>query len=468
MNKIIKSILNSSLFLLSIGGTGCSDSFLDPNLSQSKDFETSINTVKDLQTILNGGYSLLKGYSCYGRNLIIKAEARSDNIAPGNSFSDGDFMNIFSMKMTADNGEVNSLWQSLYTSIQNANIVINKERVSGNTKELAQIKGQAYILRALAHFDLLRFYGQQFINGQGGMGSMGIPYVMTVGVPEFMYPKRETVNENYVHLMQDLDYAISIMNPSLDNPTKHFFSFYAAHALKARIATYFKKYDIAEKEAEIVIDSRKYLIASAKEYANTFLNKSGANIIFSLAMSETDNLGTRSLASIYRGIGQGNVIVLKELYECYEAEDIRKSFIKPTEDNNWEYINLGKYPKTDIPTDDIPVIRFEEVVLIYAEALLNNGKSYEALSELNKIPSNRNAILYTQATIQNILLERRKEFAFEGLRFDDLARNHQDIPMVDPLRQRFKNVKAGDYSYAFPIPQTEININKNLKQNYGY
>ena len=50
------------------------------------------------------------------------------------------------------------------------------------------------------------------------------------------------------------------------------------------------------------------------------------------------------------------------------------------------------------------------------------GKVSQALTELNKIPANRNAVTYTNVTMQNILLERRKELAFEGFRFDDIAR----------------------------------------------
>lgn len=92
----------------------------------------------------------------------------------------------------------------------------------------------------------------------------------------------------------------------------------------------------------------------------------------------------------------------------------------------------------------------------------------QALAELNKIPANRNAVTYTNATMQNILLERRKELAFEGFRFDDIARTGMDMPLVDNLRQRYGNVKFGEYKYAFPIPDAEISANSNVKQNFGY
>lgn len=187
-------------------------------------------------------------------------------------------------------------------------------------------------------------------------------------------------------------------------------------------------------------------------------------------MNANDNLGNNSLANIYRGAAYGDIVALKDLYDIYDNGDIRKTaaFIRNNGTSTEEYRNIGKYPSTASPIDDIPVIRIEEIVLLYAEALLANGKVSQALAELNKIPANRNAVTYTNATMQNILLERRKELAFEGFRFDDIARTGMDMPLVDNLRQRYGNVKFGEYKYAFPIPDAEISANSNVKQNFGY
>lgn len=82
--------------------------------------------------------------------------------------------------------------------------------------------------------------------------------------------------------MKDLDQAITLMNSSLDNQTKHYFTSYSANALKARVAAYFKRYDVVEKEAGIVVNSGRYTIATAAGYANTFSQNSTANVIFLL------------------------------------------------------------------------------------------------------------------------------------------------------------------------------------------
>src|SRR5690606_33235686 len=114
--------------------------------------------------------------------------------------------------------------------------------------------------------------------------------------------------------------------------------------------------------------------------------------------------------------------------------------------------NMGKYPMGAPYSDNIKVIRYEEIVLNYAEALIETNPSL-ALEYLNSIPENRNGNTYSTANMENILKERRKELAFEGFRFDDLARMGRNIPLLDPNVPHHGGVTYGDSKYAFPIPQ---------------
>lgn len=468
MKKIFIKIFFSALTLSVI--SACNDEGLDPTLSQAKDLEASINTVNDLRTVLAGGYDRMTSVSYYGRDLIIFGEVRTDNCF--SNANSNRFVSVGQMSMLPSDAYASDTWTRIYQAIGNANIVINKSssQLSGDTGEINHIKGQALIMRALGHFDLLRVFGQQFVDGQGGMNALGVPYVTTFRDSNSLYPSRNTVQENYDNIINDLDNAISLMNASYDDPSKHYLTSLAAHAIKARVALYFKKYQIAENEAKIVVDSGKYTIANATNYAATFKTDSTPNVIFSLDFNANDNLGNNSLASIYRGSAYGDIVALKNLYDAYDSGDIRKTstFIAPNGSSTLEYRNIGKYPTVATPADDVPVVRIEEVVLIYAEALLNNAKAADALIQLNKIPANRNASPYTVATMDNILLERRKELAFEGFRFDDLARTGKSIPLVDPVRQKFGTVNYGSFKYAFPIPQSEVGANGNVKQNNGY
>lgn len=467
MKKIIYFLTFSTLIAGFV--TSCRDADLDPALLQQKEIEASINTVEDLAAILNSSYDRMSQASYYGRDIIIYGEVRSDN-AYSNANSNR-FVTVGQMKMDIGDAYPRDTWTQIYSSIASANIVIGKSESSlkGDLAKIRHLKGQAYLIRALAHFDLVRLFGQQHVNG-GGMSAMGVPYVTTFKDVSQLLPARNTVQEVYTLAKKDIDSALQLMDPSLDDSSKHFLTTQSANAILARIALYFDDTQTAEVAAGKVVNSNKFSIASSANFASTFNTDSTSNVVFSIAASPVDNIGINGLANIYRGVSYGDVVILKDLFNQYAAGDVRgtTTFIQPRTAAALDYRNIGKYPTMGTFSDDIPVIRFEEVVLIYAEALLRNNKNTEALTQLNKIPSNRGAANYASATLDNILLERRKELAFEGFRFDDLARSKKSLPLVDNARQTYGTVTYGAYNYAFPIPSAETGANSNVKQNSGY
>lgn len=135
---------------------------------------------------------------------------------------------------------------------------------------------------------------------------------------------------------------------------------------------------------------------------------------------------------------------------------------------------LGKFPSMN-GADNVTLFRVEEMHLIAAETSLRAGNATDALSYLNNIPAIRGlgAGYYASATLENILEERRKEFAFEGLRFHDLSRMGMDMPLIDGFKQLNDDLTGtppvyGSHRYAYPISLSERNANPNMVQNYGY
>lgn len=467
----MKKILYFLTLSLFVGGlaVSCRDADLDPTLAQAKDLATSINSTEDLKSVLNATYDRMSQTAYYGRDVIIYGEVRSDN-AFSNANSNR-FVTVGQMKMVAADAYPTDTWTQIYRTIATANIVINKPEasISGDPAEIKHLKGQAYIIRALAHFDLVRLFGQQHVNN-GGMAALGVPYVKVFKDPNSLLPKRNTVQEVYNFAKEDIATALQLMDSSYDDSSKHFFTTQSANAVLARMALYFDDTQTAEAAAQKVVTSNKYTIASSSQFASTFNTDSRPNVIFAISATSTDNMGINGLANIYRGASYGDVVILKDLYDRYEAGDVRgtSTFIQPRTAAAADFRNVGKYPTMGTFSDDIPVIRYEEVVLIYAEALLKNSKAGNALTELNKIPANRGAAAYTSVDLDKILLERRKELAFEGFRFDDLARTKKSLPLVDNVRQTYGTVTYGAYNYAFPIPGAETGANSNVVQNSGY
>lgn len=456
MKKVIYT-----LFSIALLATGCTD--LDPTLEQDKILGESINSVEDVRSVLNSAYNRMSSRDYYGRDVIIFGEVRSDN-----AYSDANsnrFVTVAKMDMNRTDAYASDTWTQINKTIVSTNVVINADRakITGDVTTLNHYLGEAYAIRALAHFDLLKLYGQQYQESDRTK-ALGVPYTKVFG--KAIYPARETVQRTYELIMEDLNAAISNLSASKDDASAHYITTFAAYALKARIALFFEDWATARDAAKYVIDHKgsRLDIAAPDDFAKTFTTDNTKNQIFSIANNDSDNTGVNSLGNIYFG-SYGDVVMLNDLYSKYETGDVRRALFSE--------VKAGKTYRMRKQTDiigaqDIPIIRYEEVVLTYAEALFRLGDTANALAQLNLIPAKRRATAYTSATLENILLERRKEFAGEGFRFYDIARNKQDMPLVDDALQTYGTVTYGSYKYSFPIPDAEMGANGNMVQNKGY
>jgi tetratricopeptide (TPR) repeat protein len=437
--------------------SNCSTADLEPTLAQIKNLDTSINSTEDLEGILKGALNRLTQSNYYGRNFIITDEIRGINVfANGNS---GRFQTEAELNYIPSNND--GIWERAYAVIASANIIINAdmEKLDGEANAINHIQGQAYFLRALAHFDLLRQYGQQYAGG----GTLGVPYVMEFKGEE-LSPARNSVQEVKTSIYSDLEKAYSLMNSAISSD-KQYPSKYAAKALESRLALYFKEWDKAIAAAREVITSNVYSIISAADYVNSFAVDNSANSIFELAFDDVDNVGINGLGYIYRGNSYGDIEVLPEVQEIYTADDVRAAILGFEGD---KLRNMGKYPDLQ-STDNVILLRIEEVVLNLAEALFEKGQTDAAVTELNKITAARNATPYSGTiTKADILMERRKELIFEGFHFFDLSRNGLPVEKVSELQNISATIPAGDYRYALPIPIVEMDANSNMEQNNGY
>lgn len=447
----------------------CEDNDLDPTLSVNKDIAT-ITTVADLNLVISGAYDRMTNSYYYGRDILIFGDVRSDNAySNGNS---GRFVTVGSMDMVDSDGYPRDTFTQIYTVIGSSNIVINSTIESTSTAETSQInyyKGQALALRALAHYDLLRLFGQQNVDG-GGLAANGIAYVK-----EFQSgnstPSRNTVAEVKGFIYADLDQALTLMNVELDG-SKETVTTAAVNAIKARVALYFEDWTVAKdasNKAMTAATANGTRIAQSNEFVNTYAMPTPVNSIFELAFRDNDNQSSDGLYNIYAETNYGDVAVLQDFKNQFTASDVRGTASMLAVDSKNKLRNVGKFISA---SSNVPLIRFEEMVLVNAEAsFMLNIADPSVLVSLNSIAGNRGADLYITVTRNDILNERRKELAFEGFRFDDLARTKKDMPVVDALKQTYDDKGAivfGSYRYAFPIPLVETNANANAAQNKGY
>ncbi|TNE58694.1 MAG: RagB/SusD family nutrient uptake outer membrane protein [Bacteroidetes bacterium] len=453
-NILIKTAHTLLLILIA----SCTTEDLNPTLEQDNAVEDSINTIDDLKGVLRGAYAGMTAAGYYGRDFIIDNEVRTDNVfANGHSSR---FVSTASFLLMS--GSNAGVWRIAYQVIARANIVIGTDlsTLTGDAAYARHLQGQAYAIRALAHFDLLRNYGQQHVDVDGD--PLGVPYI-TEFLGDNLLPARNTVDENRVMILQDLRTAFELMQDDYFDASKEFMSKYTAKALESKVAIYFGLWEEAKAAAKAVINTGLYTIIPADQYVASFSEDGSLNSIFELAFSDLDRLAFNSLGFIYKGDVYGDIQVLPNVEPLYEAGDVRADILG-YEGNKLR--NLGKYPDL-LGSDNVPVIRYEEVLLNYAEALFETGG--DALTELNKLTALRGASAYmAPITKDDILNERRKELIFEGFRYDDLLRTGRGIEKVDFEQNILESIPYGDPRLAFPIPQFEIEANSNMIQNTGY
>jgi hypothetical protein len=372
-------------------------------------------------------------------------------------------------------------WSTIYGVIAMCNIVIQADHANleGDQNAISHTVGQAYALRALAHFDLLKDYGQHFISGQGGSSSLGVPYVKTYRDPANLSPSRDTVQSNVDNIVADFNQGISMMNSTSDN--SQYMNKGAAYALLARAALYYGSvnsayYAAAASASKWVLDNWSKAAVGPSGYMSSWYTDNAVNHLFTIAASGTDNAGINGVANIYRGPTYGDLRIVEgdgadDVHDVYEAADIRYTSQGMIGMEGGYLSMLGKWPSMDFSDDNV-VIRVEEMHLIYAEASLRAGDAATAKTYLNNVQAARGAT-QTDATLDNIILERRREFFGEGHRFYDIARLGMDIPLVDVIKQTHDDLtgaspEAGNYRFAYPISLSERNANPNIVQNYGY
>lgn len=450
MKKLLLFISSSAFLFYS-----CTAENLEPTLATIKDAEGSITSADDLAGLVRGALDQLTTTVYYGRSFIVSDEIRGITTwANGNS---GRFTTQATYGYVASTGL--GIWATAYRMISRTNLILSQDEANldGEPSEISHYKGQAHFLRALGHFDLLRSYGQQHLGG-----TLGVP-IITEFKGDNVSPARNTVTEVKDAIYADLDRAFNLIQDG--GSDKQFPIKLATKALESRVALYFGEWSRAASAAKAVIDSGQFQILAPGDYVNSYTADNSANSIFEIAFNDTDNRGINGLAYIYRGDSYGDVEVLPTVLDLYEEGDVRNGILGYEGD---KLRNMNKWPDNN-GGDNVGIIRFEEIVLNYAEALFEQGQVDAAVSELNKITSNRGASAYTAPiTKDDILRERTKELIFEGFQFFDYQRTRRTIPVVHSFQNNKTPISPTDHRRIYPIPQYEINANSNIVQNDNY
>jgi hypothetical protein len=392
-------------------------------------------------------------------------------------------LQTWNFTVSSSTNEVTNLWGAAYAAINRINVVlkgIDNAPVSDEIKN--QYRGEARFLRALVYHSLVTIYARPYTDGNGDKPGVVIYTEPQTSIGE-NNKERSTVAEVYSLIVEDLNFAEANLPQSYGSTALNVTRAHknAAIALKTRVYLHMGDYN------NVITEGNKLVPVAAPFVAPTGVqHKLEANIaavfgaggqtlenIFSFPFTTLDLPGTQNSLNQYyspgapAGSGNGDYSLNTTsgivANAQWTATDARRAFNQVAGNKTW----LRKWTANE---NYVPVIRYAEVLLNLSEALARtNGLDTRAVALLNAVRQRADAAtvlapVSQEDLINMILTERRIELLGEGFRSRDLMR--LGLPL--PAKGTAPAVAATDNQYIWPIPQSEILVNKSITQNPGY
>ena len=472
------------------------EKFLEENPRSFVSVANYYKTESDAIEAVNSIYGYLNSTSSgslsgvYKNSLWCTMGVCSEEMANG-QFGAVAWDQLSSFSHNAQNGTILEIWQLHYKTITIANIAIERiPPIVMNEALKARLLGEARFMRALIYFNLVRMFGE-------------IPLVLKEVEPVRPMPAKEA--DIYAQILADLNAAEPALpvsyNPGngLGRATKG-----AAQALLSKVHLTLGNWAQSAEAAKKVIDSNRYGLWADFSQAFKYAARNGKEVVFSVSFGDANGaisfwevgsfntwLLPRELAAEGVNNTQGFRIPTQYIYNQFDPLDRRREVTFITEVKNangtprtippyiqkyWDRVNE---PKGAGSKNDFQVIRYAEVLLNYAEAMNESGNPTVAMQYVNMIRqrarfngvTNNNTLpdlvgLTAPQVRDAILRERALEFVAEGHRWFDLKRTKKLT--ASSVSAAKPGVTPQDKHYLFPIPQREIDVNPNLKQNSGY
>lgn len=488
-------IFRAVLPLLLVVAGGCSEDFIDLSPVSNQNVESFFTNQDDLDNALTGAYASLQLDGLYGNSMPILGELRSDNAEMGSTAgSRSSYYALSQFNTQATFSLYDDTWDDHYVGISRVNLILSRiddiDDLEDSYRE--RVTGECRFLRALFYFNLVRVFGD-------------VPLVIKelTTIEEAYSYGRTSTDEVYAQIIEDFAYAQDVLPTTVDSDEVGRATSGAAAALLGKVYLTTQDYQSARDQLKEVIESGSYSLLS--DYADLWdvSNENHLESIFDVQWEASSTYSTGSEYSehffpygfsgfSFSTTSGGFNVPTEDLVAAYEDGDLRKdiSLQESWMNGDDEITGLegryctkyADYPETSSTgaNDNWPVIRYADVLLMYAEALNEIGYQAggEAFTYLNavrnragledKTAANSDASLSVDSQADFRLAveqERRVELAIEGHRWFDLVRTDRAIEVMS------EQVSGGisDYQLLYPIPQTQIDVNPDkITQNPGY
>lgn len=350
-----------------------------------------------------------------------------------------------------------SYWSGIYTRLYRVNFALGglNEATGLSTRLKNQLTGEAKFMRAWLYFQLINYFGD-------------VPLVLTTAATEISQQPRVATTAVYQQILADLTDAKNLLTTQYPSTERARINKHVVSAFLARVYFYQQNWQQAEAEASTVIGSGVYSLG--QDLDKVFLNSSNETI-WQISTVTTTTPATIFGAQYLPAAGIPIFVLYDTLANSFEANDLRKQhWAKSIVQSGKTYYYPYKYKLKDATaSNEYPVmLRLSEMLLIRAEALAQQNNLTDARRDLDSV-RHRAGLPSTTATTQTAILkalehERWVElFTENGDRWFNLKRLNKATEALSPIKPSWKA-----YQQLYPIPQSAIQSNRNLKDNEGY
>jgi hypothetical protein len=490
---IMRNIFKITIVFALLLTAGCSTKFLDP-VPQTSLSDLSVFDTKDrIVAQVNGMYDYMNSGAFMGGRFQVYGDVRADNFIPKSSNLVTNFASWNHTEVSSTN-EVQNCWGQIYATINCVNVFLDGLKTNWDEgkldgiitqEELDQFTSEGLTLRAICYFSLLQLYCKPYNQGNGA--NPGVPLRITaMKSSEGNDLARSTVAEVYTQILKDLNDAEPLAIDDYGDPVMNTTRVHKNTILAFKTRVYLHMQDwakVVSESAKIVSSSAPFTATSGVAFAlnPTFTGiferpYATAESILSMPFTTTSTPGTQNGLPHYFSFESSESYFLNTnpglAYAAMDATDARKTSLKLSDDKYF----LTKFSDFTTLTDYAPVIRYAEVLLNRAEAIVRAGGAVtqEAVDLLNAVrtrsfPTGGYTVAsFTAAAdfYNAILLERSIEFLGEGIRTMDLQRLNLPFPSKDGgAMGAVLEIPSASIGYIWPIPANELSLNKLMTPN---
>jgi hypothetical protein len=352
-------------------------------------------------------------------------------------------------------------WDIPYQQVFYANTVLQGlAGISIDTTDQAQwnmLEGEALFTRAFAFFNIAGLFAEPYDSATAATDP-GIPIRLTPDINA--KTTRSSVQASYTQLLNDLHVAEELLPAAIPVNNLNRPSRLAAQALLARIYLSVGDYTDAGLYADSVLQIYSFLF-NYNQIPDTSslipIRKNMPEILYQSNFPITGN--------VLEGIICGGCLIDTNLLASYDSNDLRRPVYYSYQQSG-SYTLKGSYSGTVFPFGGLAT---DELYLIRAECRARGGQTMNALNDLDSLLTHRwrtgsfagYPISSAAEALDTILVERRKELAFRGLRWSDLRRLNKEgwaITLTRSLNGMQYTLPPNSNLYTLPIPPDVINF----------